>query len=265
MTNAGMAPWLSREGKFGFELGLRQGDESFFGPSADHVAILTARRTVLESHPDRHAALLDEGVPLLGDLNAWRGTHLPLLELGMNWEPDFLLLKPDAEGVHRLAGGCVCFPSSWDLHEKLGLPIEAIHAPVPTLNNNLGIQISTFLRRIKPGAVWERWNWGIAAVADLNHHPALQHPKLHGGSTLADSWLRIEHQAFRSLNAHGGLLFAIRISVLCLADLAQQLGASVRLAELLETMPDGIAAYKGLTEARAPLARQLRDTGGKPH
>lgn len=258
MTKAGTTPWLAREGRFRFELGLRQGDESFFEPSADHEAILAARRGVLEAHPERHAALLDEGMPLLEELNAWRRTSLSLLELGRSWEPDFLLLKPDAEGVHRLVGGCVCFPSSWDLHEKLGLPIETIHAPVPTLNENLGTQISAFLRRIKPGSVWERWNWGLAAVADWNHHPALHHPRLHVGSTLADAWLRIEHQAFRALDAQGALLFAIRISVLPLADLAQQRDAALRLSELLETMPEDIAAYKGLTEARLPLASQLR-------
>jgi hypothetical protein len=106
--------------------------------------------------------------------------------------------------------------------------------------------------------MWERWNWGMAAVDSLNHHPALSHPRLHAGSTLADSWLRLEHQAFRSLDAEGGLLFAIRITVLPLSDLLQERSAAVRLAELLETMPDDIAAYKSLADARHTLARQLR-------
>jgi hypothetical protein len=184
--------------------------------------------------------------------------HEDCIALGRCWEPDFLLLKPRTDGVHRLVGGCVCFPSSWDLHEKLGHSVESIHAPVPTLNENLGTQIGAFLSRIKPGVVWERWNWGVAGVDALNHHPALVLPKMHAGSTLADSWLRIEHQAFRSLDANGGLLFAIRISVLSLTEIAEQRGTALRLAELLETMPDDIATYKGLLSARVPLARQLR-------
>lgn len=266
----GRIPWLSREGKFRFELGLRQGDDSFFKQSSGGDTILAARRAVLEEHPARHAAMLDAGEDLLEEVCAFasEATETGLgngesawdtcVELGKSWEPDFLLLKPDAAGVHHLVGGCVCFPSSWDLHEKLGHPVEAIHAPVPTLNENLGTQISAFLRRIKPGAIWERWNWGVAAVAELNHHPALAHPRLHGGSTLHDSWLRIEHQVFRSLDATGGLLFAIRVSVVPLASFAQQPDAALRLAELLETMPEDIAVYKSLSTARLPLARQLR-------
>lgn len=272
-ANAGATPWLSREGRFRFELGLRQGDVSFFQRSAESECILAARREVLAAHPERHAAMLGEGKELLHEAQAFAHqvadapvkdcapTLKQCLDLGRHWEPDFLLLKPDATGTHRLVGGCVCFPSTWDLHEKLGQTVASIHAPVPTLNESLGAQIRTFLQRIKPGAVWERWNWGIAAVDALNHHPALHHPGLHAGSTLADSWLRIEHQAFRPLDAHGGLLFAIRISVLRLKELAQQPDASIRLAELLESMPDDVATYKGLTAARGSLARQLRAQG----
>lgn len=262
--------WMSREGRFRFELGLRQGSDDFFKSSSQSAAILAARQSVLAAHPERHVAMQEEGADLLREARSFaqqiggialssRGSiDEDCVELGKAWEPDFLLLKPASDGVHQLIGGCVCFPSSWDLHEKLGLPVEAIHAPVPTLNENLGTQISAFLSRIKPGAVWERWNWGIAAVDAMNHHPALALPTLHAGSTLSDSWLRIEHQAFRSLDAHGGILFAIRISVLSLTEIAQQREAALRLAELLETMPDDIATYKGLLTARIPLARQLR-------
>jgi hypothetical protein len=265
-------PWLSREGRFRFELGLRQSSGDFFKASANQNAILAARAELLDDHPHRHAAMLEDGADLLHRAQACasevsgvasRQGDSPLqecIELGKVWEPDFLLLKPGPEGVHRLVGGCVCFPSSWDLHEKMGQSIKTIHAPVPTVNETLGTQISAFLGRIKPGAVWERWNWGVAAVDALNHHPALALRKLHASSTLADSWLRLEHQAFRSLDAHGGLLFAIRISLLSLTEIAQQREAALRLAELFETMPDDIATYKGLLTARIPLARQLRAT-----
>jgi hypothetical protein len=46
--------------------------------------------------------------------------------------------------------------------------------------------------------------------------------------------------------------------VLSLIEIAGQREAALRLAELLETMPDDIATYKGLLTARIPLARQLR-------
>lgn len=263
-------PWLSREGKFRFELGLRQNDGSFFASTPEHQEILSARQKILAEHPTRHAALLDEGRELLTAARLLAqessGTSLcahaspfdSCLDLGRHWEPDFLLLKPDIDGALRLVGGCVCFPSSWDLTEKLGKPVSAIHEHVPTLNASLGAQIDTFLRRIKPGVTWERWNWGLAAVSAMNHHPALAHPRLSAHALLAETWIRIEHQAFRSLDVCGSLLFAIRISVVPLSEFAAQPLAASRLVELLETMPEHIARYKGLSLARPSLIRQLR-------
>lgn len=269
---AGRIPWLSREGKFRFELGLRQNDGTFFSPSPDRASILAARTQALDEHPARHAAILEEGENLLEEVRAFARESMDTdlgpsaedsawddcVDLGRHWEPDFLLLKPGPDGVHRLAGGCVCFPSSWDLHEKLGQTIESIHAPVPTLNETLAPQISAFLSRIKPGTVWERWNWGLAATSVLNHHPALHHPPLPRTATLADAWLRIEHQAFRSLITADGLLFAIRVSVIPLTEFAAQPAAAMRLADLMESMPDDIAAYKGLLTARHSLIAHLR-------
>ena len=271
-THAGATriPWLSREGKFRFELGLRQNDGSFFRPSSDAPSVLSARRDILAAHPTRHAAMLEEGTDLLNSARAFAQSasgaslsthatsHDSCLDLGRSWEPDFLLLKPTPDSTHRLVGGCVCFPSSWDLAEKMGDPIAAIHAPVPTLNESLGGQISAFLNRIKPGPIWERWNWGLAAVDALNHHPALAHPRLHAASLLEETWLRLEHQTFRALDDQGGLLFAIRVSVLPLTELAASSQAAHRLAALLETMPEEIAAYKVLTASRPSLISQLR-------
>ena len=270
MPGHSTSPWLSREGTFRFELGLRQGDEDFFKASSAAPNTLTARAAVLDAHPLRHAAMLDEGAELLERTAAFArdvaGVTMSdassptdqCLDLGRRWEPDFLLLKPGSDSAHRLVGGCVCFPSSWDLPEKLGSTIDVIHGPVPTLNRELGKQIDSFLNRLRPGSVWKRWNWGVAAVSDWNHHPALHHPSPHADSTLETSWLRIEHQAFRALDAEGGILFAIRISVESLSDIARHRDSASRLADLLESMPEDVAAYKGLQSARAPLAQQLR-------
>lgn len=267
--HASTTPWLTREGAFRFELGLRPGSEDFFKLSADAPAILAKRREILATHGFRHAAMLDAGVPLLREAQRFaqdvagiegRETDDALADciaLSQYWEPDFLLLRFQEAGAPVLAGGCVCFPSSWDLHEKLGRPVEAIHAPVPTLNTMLGSQIDSFLRKLKPAAVWQRWNWGMTASEEWNHHPALPHPRLAADATLASSWLRLEHQAFRLLESGAGFLFGIRVSVTRLSDVAQNRLAARRLAELLTTMPDDVARYKGLAASRLGLAAKL--------
>jgi len=179
--------------------------------------------------------------------------------LARSWEPDFLLLNRRSDGTFVLAGGAVCFPSHWALTEKLGLGVDEIHAVVPGLNQDLAPAINRFLQKVTPGATFERDNWGLSAASDLNQHPSRQLPRLGSDVSLEKVWLRVEHQAFVALPATGGLLFAIRVHVFRLDDLKlASTAAAYGLARALATMPEPVAAYKGLATAREPLVQLLR-------
>ena len=180
-----------------------------------------------------------------------------LRNLSLHWEPDLLLLRRDASGQFRLVAGAVCFPSAWDLREKVGKTVDAIHAGVPTLNDTLGARIRAFLDRLPAGQTFERDNWGLAAHGQRNAHPERALPRLTADATLDTTWLRLEHQAFRALPASGGLLFAIHLTVHPLESVLRAPGARDRLARHLRSMPDPIAAYKGILPARDRLVRQL--------
>ena len=190
--------------------------------------------------------------PCDGDRPEERLTHLSL-----HWEPDLLLLRRDALGEFRLVAGAVCFPSAWDLREKIGKTVDAIHAGVPTLNATLGTRIRTFLDRLPPGQVFERDNWGLAAHGERNAHPYRSLPRLTPAATLDSTWLRLEHQAFRILPESRGLLFAIHLTVHPLSRVLRTPEDSLRLADQLRSMPDTVAAYKGILPARESLIRQL--------
>src|SRR5262249_32611268 len=144
----------------------------YFAPTPVHAELLAERRYWLKTEPARYAAVLPEGVPLVGEatrlaregqtfdpieLESDPAAHDPLAQcvaLGMAWEPDFALLKPDASGRMILVAGCVCFPSFWRLQDKMGLPIDQIHGVVPELNDKIGPSIDALLERMKPGASW---------------------------------------------------------------------------------------------------------------
>ena len=111
---------------------------------------------MVEERATEVCRVLPQGGPLLAEVSelaqAWNGFVPPspalwptLLALGEFWEADVLLLKPDPDGEIRLYGGCLCFPSSWRLTDKIGQPIEFIHGPVPGLNTNIGGAIHKFL------------------------------------------------------------------------------------------------------------------------
>jgi hypothetical protein len=250
---------------------------TFFAPTAAHANLLQERQAWLRDQPAMHAALLPEAGPLLGEtlkLAQTTGTLSDVsgspswlsdsslagcLELGRHWEPDFLLLRSDPELGVRLLGGCVCFPSSWSLTEKIGKPIEAIHDVVPGLNQSIGPQIHTFLSRLRPGIAWLRANWGLSRSRELNQHPARRLPALDADVSLEEVWLRIEQQALLALPDSGGILFGIRIEVHSLTGIRQDRSLASRVARAIRSLPEPMARYKNISTARDSIVRFLTD------
>lgn len=180
------------------------------------------------------------------------------LDVSRRLEPDLALLRPDSAGDFMMVAGAVCFPSSWSLTGKLGRSIAEIHAPVPTLNEQLGPSISQFLRRMTPGIAWCRENWGLSASPELNQHPARALPRLTSDATIEDVWLRVERQALVALPDTGGVLFAIRVEVSPLRQVVVHPGCRAGLRRALETMPEPVSVYKGLGVVRDRLVELLR-------
>lgn len=255
---------LFRGDRFRFEFGMRRGADSWFHPTpAEHPA-LGERHRWLEEADDECALWLPEAEPLLAETLSLLGdetSSIPgreeLTQLAARWEPDFLLLKRDAGGDFRLVGGAVCFPSSWNPAEKLGRTVEEIHAPVPTVNAVLGPRIRTFLAKLPAGVVFERENWGLAAVPEMNMHPQRNLPRLTTDTSLDRVWLRLEEQAFHALPRSDGVLFLIRLTVHPLREILADAETRAGFARNLATMPDEIAAYKGLATARPSLLAQI--------
>lgn len=241
-----------------FHLTLRAGDvDQFFRSSQPEV--LTERARWLNADPRRYAAQTGTGEALLGEFEAlaaqWIGGGTPpaespfdrLLRLGAALEPDFLVLAPDGTGTFRLHVGAVCFPSSWALEEKIDRSLDEIHQPVPTLNSTLGVSISRFLARLKPGSAFERANWGLAATPEMNLHPHLSRPRLAPTSPIENAWVRIEDQLLAALPSGAGVLFGIRLRILPLGSILADRTIAPRFMRAIETMPREVAAYKGLS------------------
>jgi hypothetical protein len=260
---------------YGFHLRVKLGPPAdFFAPTAERDRILAERRRWLEADPARHAFCLPEGAPLLEECialaDAWNslpanctvhGTFADAGKrceaLGREWEADFLLLAPDAAGEMVLRAGCVCFPSSWALEEKIGQPVTVIHEPVPGLNASLGTTINTFLRKLRPGVAFLRWNWGLSRGVEWNMHPARNLPRLTPPLRADEVFVRLEYQALVALPASRGVLFGIRLAVFPLAEVKADAAARKGLQRALATMPEAVARYKGLWAARMELLRLL--------
>jgi dimethylamine monooxygenase subunit A len=272
MTLADLFP----EESYRFHMRFERGSVGeFFRPTEAQDVLIAQRRHWLATAPDTYAALLPDGIPLLDETVSLaqseqtlpRGDFMPLvnsvdarqrcLALGAAWEPDFLLLKRDHDERIRLLAGCVCFPSSWSLTEKIGHPIESIHDVVPGLNPAIGNAIQTFLSRLRPGPAWLRANWGLSRSPELNQHPDRRLPRLDAGASLDEIWLRIEYQALIALPLTQGILFGIRIAVHPLAQLRNDAALGPRFLHALRTMPEPVAQYKGIARVRETILRHF--------
>ncbi len=257
---------LFPDADYDFRFGMRPGPpEGFFGATDSNQELLAERVHWLAESADRYAVeqsgfnpLLEESVSLLKE---WRclpaDAYITSCEsLGRILEPDIVLLATEPSGP-RLLGGCVCFPSSWRLGDKLGMGIESIHTPVPGLNTSLGDRISRFLTRMKPGVAWFRSNWGMSRVPDLNQHLDRDLPRLQPEVEEDELFLRIENQALVALPESNGILFGIRLEVIPFPIVMNYPDAAHGLKRALESMPDDVAEYKGLAESRPGIIRLL--------
>lgn len=235
-------------------MGLQPGNAASFWQIQDTTGGLMAERQHwLTTAPGDHVAWLPGGEALKAaqEARSW------IASWATEPEPDWVVLSGDATTGHKVLGGEVVFPSSWSLPEKLGLPLHLVHAPVPGLEQALGAHIQTFLSRLQAGAAWERENWGLAADAGLNHHPARKRPRLGAEARLDSTWLRLERQFLTRLPSTQHLLFGIRVESHRLDHVAALPGMAARVSRALRSMDPAVAAYKGLTLPRPALIAEL--------
>ena len=231
----------------------RDAPEAFFAKHDSSGELLVQKQQWLDQRPELCVALSPEGERLVEETWAlgrkWEQLD-PQIEISVQgiarqWEADWIYLDST---TFTLAGGCVCFPSSWNLQESTGKTLAQVHGVVPELEEQIGERINRFLRRLPEGQAFLRENWGLTRTKDLNYHPRLNRPRIEGPVSLEEVFLRIEHQAF--LRLPSGILMGIRIEPVSVQQVVQQAPETTRrLAGQLGTMPKAVAHYKGLEEA----------------
>lgn len=258
---------------FGFRMKFHKGAISdFYNDTPNHSELAQERRKWISQDSPKYVALEQRGIPVLNEAfhTVFNGIQVDgeqpleahqLCEfLAIRVEPDFLLLTPGADsGTFELCGGSVCFPSSWSLEEKMGKPLQLIHAPVPGLNASIGDQMNLFLRNMRPDVSWNRLNWGLSRSPELNQHPSRTLPRLDDSTPADEIHLRVEWQSLVALPS-AGILFGIRIFVCPLSHVIKVNRWRRGLKRGLTTMPREVALYKNLWHARNRILSILEET-----
>lgn len=176
----------------------------------------------------------------------------PLELAGRLVQEDLCLMgRNPATGLYQLTGACLCFPTRWNLLEKIGQSLGNIHTPVPRYDSRLELPMDRLFDRLKENKPVWRLNWSVL------DNPALFQPAGHGKTGYATTitaenagerlWLRTERQTLRRLPASRDILFTIRIYIQPLSALNHQPENAARLAKALKGMDEDMRVYKSLS------------------
>jgi dimethylamine monooxygenase subunit A len=161
----------------------------------------------------------------------------------------------DAAG--RAVWSHVLAPSGWDPGASGGTPLAALHAPVPT-SDRLIAASANLARAIVRSGPHVRWVWGLSDDPAAAHHPR-RPPPPRPRPAVADLTFRAERQTTLPCPALDLGVFLIRVHRARLADVIAPPGRRARLAATVRSLPDALAAYKGVADRRGELLRWLED------
>ena len=243
-------------------MGLFKLDESdWLQPDPDR----SARAAAFAAYP-AGIQLTDRAAAPGYELARMLGIDGALAEVAAARHEDICLLTSSGAGEpYRLIGAAVAWPSDWSPAEKMGLPLTALHAPIQGYAEQLATGVDRFMAQLKPGAIFGRANWFIAATGAMRWvarppREAFAHvTAANAGETL---FIRSERQTLRRLPETGAIVFTIGVYIAPLGSLSpanvQRLAAATQSLVAGEGDRRGTGAYAealiGYAEAREDFA-----------
>ena len=134
-----------------------------------------------------------------------------LEKAGLSVQEDLCLMNRTSEGW-ILKAASLCFPSRWQLREKIGKDMSRIHGPVEGYEEHLSKRVNNFFDRLGDEPVWRR-NWFIHPDNSLYQpqRPTNGDPIIGFGEIGEKLFVRSERQTLQLLEIPGWILFTIRV------------------------------------------------------
>ena len=239
--------------------------------AAQNEALELVAGHVCAAYPHIYARSGDQ-VSIAGDrsVNLADPEFPPIHRAARLVQEDLVLMRKGDAGWY-LSAASVCFPSSWNLHEKFLRPMHEIHRPVPGFGQgtrNAGL-IERMFDNLKPGVPVIRWNWSLYGDDRLFHPSSDNGMKRRFGDDAepANINLRLERQTLQKLPVSGAILFTIRIHIDPIEAMEKHPQAAALAASIIEqlnTMSLDEIDYKGLQDERERLVKRLSKAAGLP-
>lgn len=175
----------------------------------------------------------------------------PLMRASVIVQEDLVLMQPTPDG-YILGAASVCFPTGWNLLEKIGRPMWDIHEDVPGLNEKIGHSVDKFFKNLKPGKKIKRFNWSLYDSTDLFQanwaREEQERPTDITSQNIGDRFtFRVEKQTLQRLSRSEDILFTIRIFNTPLSEICADDKRRTAFLHTINTMPQEMQDYKELT------------------
>ena len=159
----------------------------------------------------RNIICSEGGYPISAD-------EAPLLGAAVHVQEDLCVLQKQGD-EHILTAAVMCFPSSWDVRQKIGRSIASIHEPVPQFSD-VSHTVERMLSAIRVEQPLGRANFLIYT------DPELHQPRGEGiDKPIAPNalrYIRVERQTFRRLPDSLAVIFAIHTYVVPESQLSSE-------------------------------------------
>lgn len=250
LAPVGFEHWIEPDELRSSELQLKA--EIFATAGRDAFDALPGSEPAQEEVAERLSAHMRGYFPDL-PVSSYRSGEPQLLAISRIVQEDLLLLSRGSAGW-TLVAGSLCFPSTWRLQDKIGRPMDLIHASVPGFPGRFSDLVARIFDHLQPDALVERHNLSIYADGHLRHDARKEAERFPADASVAElAHLRFERQTLLRLPLSGAILFTVRVRALRAADLAKDPeGVDLHSAVFrhLKQMTDAQWAYKSLTDAR---------------
>lgn len=157
------------------------------------------------------------------------------------------------ETLWHLLAGALAFPAHWVLRDKMGLPLAAIHEPVPHYGARLERPMDKFFNAMQVGPISARMNWSLQADEDYYAPHRKDRVPLAVGDVETRLFLRVENQTLRKLPKTGAILFTIRTHMVPFQRWRDAPDAIADLLTMCGEMSAATYAYKGIHLYEAAL------------
>ena len=217
----------------------------------------TYKKDLFEVEEDKVISLQDNVIYKLDEF-----TSCPLELISYLVVDDFCLLESCGED-YKLVAASVCAPTWWELTEKMGKPLTAIHAPIAKLEQTIGRMIRHFLKNLSNGEYYQRSNWFLSAKSDFCVFPNQMARDKEFAAITQDNieehlYLRTEKQTFHKLNNSENIAFGIKVYVDSIDIVKQHVTIAEDLIIALETMTEEQKHATGIFTVEKLLTKYLQ-------